>query len=208
MRVILSLVVVFSMAVSRHASACDRQRDIIYPSSGWCGPRILYFFACYAGREVTLDEIVSKSACDAQGIMGLDKLVQLAAELGLDPVPMECPLDVIVSAGGPVILCLNSDVVEDSVRGFHFVGLVPFGQDAYVAVDPSQRGIAFNISPIELEDIYSGYAVFLLGTHPPASATPWERTIISVAIGVAAYVTFACVKRWCCAVNRSCTKSR
>ena len=80
--------------------------EILRPDSAWCGPRIVYFFACYAGEDCTLEQVVKLCKTESNGTASMLQLVEAARALNLDPTPVQCSTDELLTLGGPAIIAV------------------------------------------------------------------------------------------------------
>jgi hypothetical protein len=142
--------------------------EVLRPDAAWCGPRILYFFACYLDRERPLPEVVSLCATDAEGYTSMRDLVEAARALDLDPTPVRCRANQLLALGGPAILCVGRPETPGAkVQRLHFVGLVGRQGDKYLVVDPSLRAEPIAVSGDRIAGSFTGHAVLLDGCPRP-----------------------------------------
>lgn len=165
-----------SLNAQTNAMADTPEYEVLRSDAAWCGPRILYFFSCYYNCGDPLSDIVSRCAPDKQGHMSLFQLLQVAKDLKLAPVPVQCSFDELMKSRGPAIICLRAPSAPQSA-GVHFVGLVPNQVDpestaGFWIIDPSSRDVLAARPDNELHRMFTGFAIFLRGSKVPP-LVPW-----------------------------------
>lgn len=154
----------------------------LQPDAAWCGPRVVYFFACYFGHEPTLEEVVAACMTDSSGLTTMENLTVAADRMNLGPTPVRCNAAVLMRLGGPAIICIRNPSRPDGP--VHFVALVSPSKhkDFFVIVDPS-----LSVQPLEvhrdlLAKVYAGQAILLKGCPHPyelyfpyATRFSWQR---------------------------------
>jgi hypothetical protein len=158
--------------------------EVLAPDAAWCGPRILYFFACYLGRNCTLDEAVARCQTDANGYTTLQNLTRAARELGLEPTPVACDAEQLLALGGPAIICVGRPAAPASAERpapeaaprteIHFVGLIGPKDDAFLVVDPAVRTEALIVTRGKIRQSFTGHAVLLRGCPRPFLWPHWQ----------------------------------
>ncbi|MBI1900861.1 MAG: hypothetical protein HYS13_07090 [Planctomycetia bacterium] len=168
--------------------------------TGWCAPRVLYFLACYAGRECSLDEVVKLCKCDDKGTARMSSLVDAAEALGLEPTAIECTADQIVGLSGPAILCIDPRRRFDAkppggdLGVLHFIGYVRPDGDYLRIIDPAVSGTTILARRESIRKMFTGKAILLKGCDRPfllpSWYTPTSAAVVAGAVGVAlgAYV--------------------
>ncbi len=160
--------------------------ELLRPETAWCGPRVLYFFACYLGRDCTLDEVVSLCGTGEDGYTSLRDLVQACRTLELDPTPVACSADKLLALGGPAIIAVGrSDASDKSVKRLHFIGLIGRQGDDFLVIDPALRAEPIAVSRDKIARSFTGHAVLLTGCPRPLILPSAVRVVVPCAALVA-----------------------
>jgi hypothetical protein len=136
--------------------------DIIRYDAGWCGPRLLYFFCVYQGRDVALPEVLGMCQLTTEGMISLDELTVAAAKLALEPRCVKCSLSQLIETGGPAII-----VTGDTGTPDHVIGYLGFDGDRYIIVDPSTPTESVLMTFDQLHRRFHGEAILLKGAKYP-----------------------------------------
>ncbi len=170
--------------------------EILRQDAGWCGPRVLFFFACYLGQDCRLEQVVDLCKSDEHGNTTLRDLVSAARDLDLGPVPIACPAEELLALGGPAIICVRGLASADDPREatgdtearewpVHFIGLIgPEEEGWFWVVDPAISTQAIVVHGDALQRAYTGHAILLKGCPRPRLQT-WWRTFPGILIPAA-----------------------
>ena len=190
-----------SLAQTRNARSAEpvqAEHDILYADAKWCGPRVLYFFACLLGSpDIRLDTIAKLCETDQDGSTSLFDLVRAAETLKLRPVAVSCSVDDMLRSGKPAIICLGSGVASErqSQERVHFVGVFRPRDDGPIwVIDPSRRTAPFPAEGERLLRAFTGRAVFLGGALPTIYAgrrLSGAVAVVSAILGAALAVALA-----------------
>lgn len=151
----------------------DQPYEVLRPDSAWCGPRIVYFFAHYLGRDCSLDAVVKLCQADDQGFTSMANLVEAAQQLGLEPTPIRCSPTELRKLTGPAIVCLRHPKRKEGP--VHFIGLVArHAEDASpIILDPSDNIGLMNISDEGLDASFTGEVILLKDCSRPLVLPSW-----------------------------------
>jgi ABC-type bacteriocin/lantibiotic exporter with double-glycine peptidase domain len=130
---------------------------VLHPDASWCGPRVLYFFSVYLGRERALDEVVALCHTDQEGLTSMADLARAAEDLGLNPTPVRCTADDLLAFNGPALVSL-SNRTEGPV---HFVGLLGEEAGDFVVLDPSVGVRTQRVRKERIARSFTGHAILL-----------------------------------------------
>ena len=181
-RVLVTWVLLVPLAVRVHSQEKpfpgNERFEVVRADSAWCGPRVLYFFAQYYGVDCTLETIVKKSNADENGFVSMLDLVEAARCLDLEPKPISCTAEQLLSYQGPAIITVNLGKKNSQEGPTHFVGMVGRRSDGRVAiVDPSLGTEVFFVTESDLASFFQGNAILLKGCAEPF----WDRNTILLA---------------------------
>ncbi len=157
--------------------------EILRPDASWCGPRVLYFFSAYFGRERPLDEIVKLCRTDDAGLTSLADLSRAAEELGLKPSPVNCTVDELEDFDGPALISLSNR----EAGPVHFVGLLGMEDGKFVVLDPSSGVRTRHIRRERIAHSFTGHALLLgdaAASRSRSLGTPAMMGITACWIGV------------------------
>jgi ABC-type bacteriocin/lantibiotic exporter with double-glycine peptidase domain len=170
---------------SESNSPASDKYAILDPDPSWCGPRVVYFFACYFGNDYSLEEVVSLCKTNEIGYTSLLDLVNACRSLGLEPTPISCSAQEILSLGGPAIICVEAPQREQGKPSgrivtsksdlpvLHFVGLVAREDDHFLVFNPGLSMECFRVSDEGIRREFTGQAVLLRGCPRPPLALRW-----------------------------------
>lgn len=163
--------------------------DVLRPDAAWCGPRVLYFLSCYLeDREASLDQVVSLCRSDQEGYTTLLDLVQAARKLDLEPTPITCSADQLLSLGGPAIIGVGrpASPTNRKIR-LHFVGLICKRGQRYLVIDPSLRAEPILVPAYRIRDSFTGHAVLIRGCPRPVEfSIEWPMLLVGFIVGLGA----------------------
>jgi len=131
--------------------------EMLHPDASWCGPRVLYFFSVYLGKERPLNEVVALCKTDEQGLTSLADLSHAAEKLGLKPTPVRCTADDLAEFNGPALISLAAA----DAGPVHFVGLLGKEGERLVVMDPSLSVHTRRVPMDRLAKSFTGHAILL-----------------------------------------------
>ncbi len=162
--------------------------EVLRPEASWCGPRVLYFFAWYLGKECTLEDVCRLCETDSQGHTSLLNLVEAARALDLEPTAIACSTAELQNLRGPAILCVRR--AKQSGDPAHFIGLLGQEEDYFHIVDPAVSTQPFGVRKDSLTRAFLGQVVLLKGCPIPP-LRPWWLSFPGVFAPAALALGFA-----------------
>jgi len=180
----------------------EQPYEVVRPEAAWCGPRVLYFLACYLGQDCTLDDVVSRCKTDPGGYTTFRNLVQAARSLDLEPTAIECDVEQLLALGGPAIIGVGRPQSPGAKElRLHFVGLIGRYKDTdrYLVIDPSLRTEPLAVPRKTIISSFSGHAILLRGCPRPwiwpDRECLWLSSLL-LAAGVGTLFAFVCTRRF------------
>lgn len=134
---------------------------------GWCGPRLIYYFARCREVEISLSQLVEISRADSRGFATLSDLARAATKCGFAPVGVMGRPAQLLRFGGPAILgvAMRPPPAQGNPKEpqLHFIGLLRAGPQKSWILDPASK-----LEPLEVDNdillpAMTGHALLLDG---------------------------------------------